>query len=39
MRAKGMMVWTIVVKCISVFNAYANSVALAKIGWKYYTSV
>ncbi|KAI5476526.1 general substrate transporter [Pseudohyphozyma bogoriensis] len=35
-RAKGMMIWQMTVKCLSVFNAYANSVALAKIGWKYY---
>ncbi|KAM0755183.1 general substrate transporter [Meredithblackwellia eburnea MCA 4105] len=36
-RAKGMMIWTITVKCIATFNAYVNSIALAKIGWKYYT--
>ena len=35
-RAKGMMIWTITTKCLSVFNAYVNSIALAKIGWKYY---
>ncbi|KAL8284065.1 hypothetical protein RQP46_005178 [Phenoliferia psychrophenolica] len=35
-RAKGMMIWTITSKCCSIFNAYANSVALAKIGWHYY---
>jgi SP family sugar:H+ symporter-like MFS transporter len=35
-RAKGMMIWTISTKCLSIFNAYANSVALAQIGWKYY---
>lgn len=28
------MIWTISTKCLSIFNAYANSVALAKIGWK-----
>ncbi|KAL8292747.1 hypothetical protein RQP46_001359 [Phenoliferia psychrophenolica] len=35
-RAKGMMIWTVVVKCCSIFSAYTNSVALAKIGWHYY---
>ncbi|WVQ78649.1 hypothetical protein IAT38_000736 [Cryptococcus sp. DSM 104549] len=35
-RARGQMIWTVVSKCLSIFNAYANSVALAAIGWKYF---
>ncbi|GAA6039193.1 hypothetical protein JCM8097_000463 [Rhodosporidiobolus ruineniae] len=36
MRAKGALVWGILNKLISVFNAYVNTVALDHIGWKYY---
>ncbi|PRQ70707.1 General substrate transporter [Rhodotorula toruloides] len=36
MRAKGMMLWGMVNKLISIFNAYVNSIALDEIGWKYY---
>ncbi|GAA6017706.1 hypothetical protein JCM10207_000470, partial [Rhodosporidiobolus poonsookiae] len=36
MRAKGMMVWGIANKVISVFNSYVNSIALERIGWRYY---
>ncbi|KAL1671949.1 general substrate transporter [Schizophyllum commune] len=36
-RAKGMMVWTITAKCLSVFSAYTNPVAMTNIGWKWYT--
>ncbi|GJN90011.1 hypothetical protein Rhopal_003006-T1 [Rhodotorula paludigena] len=35
-RAKGMGIWGVANKSISVFNAYVNSIALANIGWKYY---
>ncbi|GAA5975467.1 hypothetical protein JCM11641_004274 [Rhodosporidiobolus odoratus] len=37
MRAKGMMANALLTKSISIFNSYVNSVALAAIGWKYYT--
>ncbi len=33
-RAKGMIVWGVVNKIISIFNAYVNSIALSRIGWK-----
>ncbi|GAA5940153.1 hypothetical protein JCM1841_005965 [Sporobolomyces salmonicolor] len=36
MRAKGMIVWGIANKIISIFNAYVNSIALGRIGYKYY---
>ncbi|KAL8278352.1 hypothetical protein RQP46_009244 [Phenoliferia psychrophenolica] len=35
-RAKGMMIWGLANKTISIFNAYVNSIALANIGYKYY---
>ncbi|ORY74528.1 general substrate transporter [Leucosporidium creatinivorum] len=35
-RAKGMMIWGITAKVISVFNSYVNSIAIGAIGWKYY---
>ncbi|KAM0754139.1 general substrate transporter [Meredithblackwellia eburnea MCA 4105] len=35
-RAKGMMVWGISNKILSIFNAYVNSIALEHIGYKYY---
>jgi len=35
-RAKGMIVWGVANKIISIFNAYVNSIALDNIGWKYY---
>ncbi|KAI5475101.1 MFS sugar transporter [Pseudohyphozyma bogoriensis] len=35
-RAKGMIIWGISNKIISIFNAYVNSIALGRIGWKYY---
>jgi MFS transporter, SP family, sugar:H+ symporter len=37
LRAKGMMVWTITGKCLSVFSSYTNTVALTHLGWKWYT--
>ncbi|GAA5896071.1 hypothetical protein JCM6882_005603 [Rhodosporidiobolus microsporus] len=37
MRAKGMMANALLTKSASIFNSYVNSVALAAIGWKYYT--
>ncbi|ORY52174.1 general substrate transporter [Leucosporidium creatinivorum] len=35
-RAKGMMIWGISNKVISIFNAYVNSIALERIGFRYY---
>ncbi|PBK72365.1 general substrate transporter [Armillaria solidipes] len=37
MRGKGMMVWAITAKCLSVFSAYTNPVAMRNIGYKWYT--
>ncbi|GAA5892803.1 hypothetical protein JCM6882_000584 [Rhodosporidiobolus microsporus] len=36
MRAKGALVWGIANKLISIFNSYVNSIALDRIGWRYY---
>jgi len=36
MRAKGMAIFTMSTKCWTIFNAYVNSIALAKIGYKWY---
>ncbi|KAE9410666.1 general substrate transporter [Gymnopus androsaceus JB14] len=36
MRSKGMMVWTIAAKALSVFSSYTNPVAMANIAWKWY---
>ncbi|KAH9938966.1 general substrate transporter [Epithele typhae] len=36
MRSKGMMVWTLTAKSLSVFSAYTNPVAMEAIGWKWY---
>ncbi|GAA5820909.1 hypothetical protein JCM11251_001872 [Rhodosporidiobolus azoricus] len=36
MRAKGALIWGVANKLISIFNAYVNSIALDRIGWKYY---
>ncbi|ORY52176.1 hypothetical protein BCR35DRAFT_337691 [Leucosporidium creatinivorum] len=35
-RAKGMMIWGIANKTLSIFNAYVNSIALERIGFRYY---
>ncbi|KAK0488959.1 major facilitator superfamily domain-containing protein [Armillaria novae-zelandiae] len=37
MRGKGMMVWAMTAKCLSVFSAYTNPVAMRNIGYKWYT--
>ncbi|KAF9048034.1 general substrate transporter [Hymenopellis radicata] len=36
MRGKGMMIWMITAKCLSVFSSYTNPVAMEQIGWKWY---
>ncbi|KAH9938968.1 general substrate transporter [Epithele typhae] len=36
MRSKGMMVWMVTAKLLSVFSSYTNSIAMAAIGWKWY---
>ncbi|KAJ3882390.1 general substrate transporter [Lentinula edodes] len=36
MRSKGMMIWTICGKMMSVFSSYVNPVAMVDIAWKWY---
>ncbi|KAJ3718395.1 general substrate transporter [Lentinula raphanica] len=36
MRSKGMMIWTICGKVMSVFSSYVNPVAMTNIAWKWY---
>ncbi|KAK9452796.1 general substrate transporter [Dipodascopsis uninucleata] len=36
MRARGMMVWGLWVKSLSIFSAYTNPLAMERIGYKWY---